>query len=110
MLHNNTNLLTGPVFNSVLFYHDKTARSMTAEASTLCQGSRRELMGRIYQDAADVGFTIHSAAHGGDATFYLTDTVCDDENDTLCWEFCPTTETLQRHPALSAYTVTVFND
>ena len=45
------------------------------------------LFGRLYDDAADIGFRLVSAKTGREAPVFLRSTETDDEGDILSWTF-----------------------
>jgi hypothetical protein len=64
----------------------------------------------LYDDAADIGFTLMSAETGNLAQFYVGGTTRDRDNDILWWVLYPTVETVRRLPALEKVWVKIFND
>lgn len=103
-------MMHGPTFSHREFMFDKERNQFSAEMSMLSSGSTIEVLGRIYDDAADIGLTIRSERTGQHATYYLHGTVKDDEGDIQYWELWPTTETLRQNPQLSGTKVVIFND
>lgn len=65
---------------------------------------------RIYDDAADAGFTMVSARTGKYANFYLVNTFRDGEGDVTHWLLKPTSEAIRRNPGLTGTEVHILND
>jgi hypothetical protein len=96
-------------YSSKLFIQSTKDREFTCDASQLAR-LPNNFMGRIYDDAIDLGFAIVSERTGNEAVWYHSQTVCDDEGDVREWVFLPTRETVQKMPQLRDYKVIVFND
>ena len=71
------------------FDWDKVQGILTAELSCLSHG--RFLFGRLYNDACDEGFEIHSPKTGKVLKFYLHETHKDSDGDVTYWLFKPVT-------------------
>lgn len=97
-----------PTFRSSLFEKDVAGRLLSEEASTL--GFRD--VGRLYDDAADVGIAIEREEHrrGRVVRFCLSEVKRDADRDVMWWEFVPCPESLRAVPALSGWRVRIFND
>ena len=77
----------------------------SAWASDLARGN---FMGRVWDDAADIGFLIHSDRLKKDFIFILTSEKRDADNDIQFWTFKSVDE--RGAPTQTPMTVTVFND
>lgn len=73
----------------------------SAEASEI--GRKIMNLGRVYDDAADLGFTIISEKTGKGAVFAVSH-VLEDEGDVLAWEFVCVT------PGLKHLKAVIYND
>lgn len=99
--------MPAPTFPSAMFDCNNAQRSISAEVSTLTQGSTTPFCGPL--DNGHDGFAIQSAG-GKLAVFQYHRVDKDAEGDVQFWEFIPTTDTLRTSPRLTGYVVTVFND
>ena len=97
------NVSPSRVDSNLFTYKDKV---FSAEVSDL----RDFRPGRIYPDAADVGFIMVSSKTRSEAIFYLEKEHRDRENDITHWTFKPTTEAIRKNPNLKGTTVEIFND
>jgi len=93
-------------FNTKQFVYTCGQKTFSQEISTL---NRSEIYSRIYQDAADLGFTMVSDKTGIESVWYLNRTK-EHDGDLEFWEFNPTPETLKKIPALRGHKVIIFND
>lgn len=102
------NNLYAPTFSSKKFlqYSDS---AMTAEISDLLDGGFGYPFGRIYPDAADVGFKVRHENTGKISTWFLNEEFKND-GDITHWEFHPTPETIRKMPKLRGFKLTIFND
>ena len=91
---------------SALFSVDRDSKSICCDASDL---RGRNFLSRVYDDAADAGFTL-VGPQGDEATFFLASEEVSRDNETTAWKFEPTPETLRKMPAMTGYTLTIFND
>lgn len=66
------------------FTYNAVTNTFTAEASDLGSNFR---LGRVYDDACDMGFTLMSARTGKEVVFYLSHTERDREGELLYDEF-----------------------
>jgi len=82
------------------FDWDKAQGHLVTEACTL-QG---RLFGRLYNDACDEGFEIHSSRTGRTVKFHLDEVHRDSDGDVTHWTFKP----VDTHGTVSK--VIVFND
>lgn len=99
-----------PCFSSSLFSYNKDMNTLVSEISTLARGNSHLRVGRIYDDACDVGIEIKSEKTGNKIKFYLEREVTDDEGDFQYWTFKPLEVEVNKNPALRGMMVTVFND
>lgn len=90
-----------PSYKSEQFTWMKDKKVLVTCASDLM--GRGDFWGRIYDDAADLGFAIVSKRTGNSETFYLAGELRDQEGDVYAWEFMPINQNLNMK-------VTVFND
>jgi len=67
-----------------------------------------KVSGQIWDDAADVGFIIHSDKLNKDFIFIHVNTTRDADQDIQTWEFKSVTD--RGAPTAVPMTVTVFND
>ena len=84
----------------------------TAEVSDL-YGENKEgfkLYGRVYNDAADVGFILQNPKTGNEAVLFLTNVEKDFDGDIKWWTFLETLESMRKRLASVGLEVTVFND
>lgn len=70
--------------SSKYFHYDKKENLMVAEISDFPKGFNP--LGRIYDDAYDIGFTIISTKTGRELTFYLVDKDANGK-ETFGWRF-----------------------
>jgi hypothetical protein len=77
------------------FTYDAPTKNFAAELSDM------NGLGRVYDDACDVGFTMVSARTGRQVVFVLAEEKRDGEGDTLLWEY---------RSIDGEFTATVFND
>src|SRR4051812_24267421 len=97
-------LLSPPAMSTDLFHFDVETKRFTAEASDLLDLR----LGRIFDDAADVGFVLVNPRTGGGITVALSREVKDAEGDLLFTEFTPITATGDRSPVIDS--VRIYND
>ena len=91
---------------------DWTDPNPSEEASTL-GGPGPFRMSPIYDDAADIGIVLVNPKTGAESVWYLAEKIpmgSPEDNEIGGWKFCPTPETLRKHPQLAGRTVTVWND
>lgn len=93
--------LNTPKISTRPFLYDPTTNTFSAEASDL-RGFR---LGRIYDDACDIGFTLVSQRTGREIVFALAHEERDREGDLLFEDFRPVNRN-----EWGAGTVRVFND
>lgn len=91
-------------------FHKQPGNKLVAEASTLSEGSRKPLFGRVYDDSCDEGFSIRSERTGRIATYHVNNTLKDAEGDVTGWELTATRQTQKELPCTKGMTVIVFND
>lgn len=89
------------------FSVDRANKSIFGEYSSF-RGSCA-LVSRVYDDACDLGFEIVCSRNGNVSTWILQREIRQ-EGDLVASEFAPSNETVAQFPALSAYTLTLFND
>lgn len=104
----NRDNLIAPKIPSALFTWARGTREFVQEASTLEANGCAP--GRLYSDAADVGFTVVSARTGQEADFYFSYNERDSEHDLQATHYLPTPETVRRMPQLAGVTVIILND
>lgn len=80
------NELNCPVHDLGRFDWSWDRGSLTSEASLLGRG---QFWGRLYNDACDEGFEIHSPRTGNTVKFYLHETHRDPDGDVTHWIFKP---------------------
>ena len=78
-------ILGGPKYSTRMFSYDKETRTFVAEASTIQRGNK--IMGPLYDDACDEGFTLVSHKTGAEVMYYYVDTVRDAEGEIIKWTF-----------------------
>lgn len=88
-----------PIFTDA-FHYDGATNTFTAEASGLPR------MGRVYDDACDVGYTLISERTGREVVFVVTHEERDREGELLWTDLTPARPT----PGHSCGTVRVYND
>jgi len=89
-----------PVHDSNKFSWDPKDQTFATEASTLVSRGQG-FLGRIYDDACDIGFDIKSVRTGEKKLFYLAETHKDAEGDVTHWTFVSRS---------NAFKAIVFND
>jgi hypothetical protein len=82
---------------------DKRTQTFSVEASTIGQPER------VYDDAADVGYTLVSQATGREIVFAQSDTYRDQEGEVLSWRYEPLPEQCKSQTEANISLV-VFND
>ena len=87
-----------PLFNASSFAWTKLHG--VTEASTVSM----TYLGRVYDDTADIGFSMRSDRTGEIVVFALTETKRNDDDDITGWEFVCVSKDA---PAM---TVSIFND
>jgi hypothetical protein len=99
----------------------KNRRSITSEAFTIDRKDKMLIiesstlrplcdpMGRLYDDACDVGFSISSQGTGVKTYWYLSEEVEDGEGDLEVTIYRPISETLREFPALSGWSAHILN-
>lgn len=96
---------------SKLFSYNASTQMFTAEASELDHVAQDgNWMDRIYNDAADAGFTMVSDRTGERVVFVHTEVTRNDDGDIESWDFKPTSESLRKFPHLKDCVLVVFND
>jgi hypothetical protein len=88
------------------FTYNKERREYVSEISDFGPSFRFD---RIYDDAADRGFTLQSRT-GKVANFYVDDVKKDNDGDIMYWTLLPTDETVRRNPNLKGVKITIIND
>lgn len=86
-------------------FHGHGPGDYSAEASDLARGN---FMGRVWDDAADIGFIIRSDRLKKDFIFILKDEERDRDGDVIQWNFVSVDE--RGAPTQTPMKVTVFND
>ncbi|NBR07289.1 MAG: hypothetical protein EBT92_16205 [Planctomycetes bacterium] len=90
------------------FTHNKDSRSFVADASDF---GNFNFFQRIYDDAADVGFTICNPKSGRSILVTLFQELADYENNEVHgWEFTPSEHDVRLYPLLKNYKFVIFND
>ena len=96
------------------FTYDPTTKTFSAEASDFVERLSRGPFDRLYDDACDEGFTIHSATTHYEVTFYVDAVHRDRDGDITHWTMKPTTESIRRLesycPHVATLRVVLFND
>jgi hypothetical protein len=74
-----------PVHSSKLFTYNIVTKTFTTEASNIVG----KFMGRIYDDACDMGFLMESSRTGDKKLFYLSKEHCNpfEPEEITHWEF-----------------------
>lgn len=98
-----------PRHSSKKFSYDSDTNAFTAWASTLDEGMKKHMFGRIFNDACDEGMYIVSDKTGAEAGFAVDREERNDDNDITSWVLKPTDETKRKFPLLKNATVTIFN-
>lgn len=101
--------LTIPVHPIAQFTHHAGTASLVAEASDLgatVRAGRESFMGRVYDDACDVGFEVQGRHRT--VLFTLSRIDKDAEGDIRAWVFAPAL--VQDRQIIGIRQVTVFND
>lgn len=101
---------SAPRFHSSLFTYNKGSKSFVAEASTITCGGRRPMIGRLYDDAIDVGLILTSARTGRSMRFWLKEEKCDNEGDLIVTIFQVDAADARRYMVDTETTVHVLND
>ena len=96
-------------YDSTLFFHDTEKKVFIADAAELarCGEALFEAPARNHPAS---GLTIKSAKTGDTADFLIARVERDRDHDISCWLLTPTRATVDAHPELNDYTVTIFND
>ena len=94
-----------PEYSSKLFDYSADRNTFYTDLSLLDRSNigSSETFGRIYNDAADVGFRMVSHRTGDTADFYLS------EQDEEAMVFLPMLETITKNPRLRTARIVVFN-
>jgi hypothetical protein len=90
---------------SALFTADLKLKTIACDASDL---KGRDFLSQVYNDSADVGFTL-VGPRGDEATWFLSEEIREGE-ETKMWKFDPAPETLRAMPAMKGFTLVIFND
>lgn len=98
-------LLTNNRVSTERFSYHRDLKTFTAEASDL-NHTGCNFLGRLYDDAADVGFCLVSHKTGAVEPFYLDNVDRDREGDVRAWEFLPVNKALRE----GGIKLTIFND
>ena len=93
--------------SSEYFTFNKDTKTFSCDISDL-NGKLRWCA--LYDDAADIGFSMMSESSGKVATFSLINEVTDKDGDVHYWEFHPIHESIEENPMLKDVKVFVFND
>jgi hypothetical protein len=92
---------------SSLFNHFPKTKRLVAEISD----TGIHFFQQLYDDAADVGFSVRNEKTGNVTRWSLSDEVRDrNENELIGWTFVPTPESLRANPTLKGYMLTLLND
>lgn len=85
----------------------KFGNTMVTDASDL----GRDIFSQIHSDGqTGVGIVIVSHKTDLAASFFLEDTVRDEDGDNQFWLLVPTPTTIRLYPQLKDFTVKIFND
>ena len=98
-------ILGGPKYSTRMFSYDKENRTFVTEISTIRRNG--PAMGKLYDDAADEGFTLVSHKTGAEVMYYYVDAAVNDEGEVTEWIF---KEAEVRGKENHNTQVTVFND
>ena len=98
-------ILGGPKYSTELFTYVKESRTFVCERSLL-DNARGEMMGPLYDDACDEGFTLVSHKTGAEVMYYYVNKEYDDEGDIIKWIF----DEVEKQGKSHRTRVDVFND
>ena len=87
-----------------LFFHSKSAKTFSAEISTIGNFQR------LYTDGCDIGLELVSEKTGYISVWYISDVDKDGEGDMRFWVLYPTAESLDQFPGLRGYKMVIYND
>ena len=109
-IKNSTHL--APTFNvgNDGFVMDLKNKMFFTDASQIQHGNvHMRMWGKLYSDAADVGFVLFNRTNKTMASFHLVKENRAD-GEVLSWYFEPTSESIKAFPKLKGWTAVIFND
>ena len=80
---------------------------MVAEASDI----GLQTFDQLYDDACDIGIALRNPDTRTVTRWYMAEgETVRRKGDIMCWHLYPTTETINRHPTLAGFKLTIYND
>lgn len=95
-------------FNTKQFNYDPATRTFMADMSTLDEGGKKQVFGRVYSDACDCGMYLVSHRTGEKVPFVLDERENDD-GERRVWTLKVEPDFARQNPHCSGLKITIFN-